>query len=113
MATSRKPLTIVYAVLALLALVATWSQNIAFMQLPDPGGVAGFMRLAYANPAAASLSNDVLFVALAAFVFMIVEGRRTGVKYVWLYIVLSFAIAISVMLPLFLIARENKLAAKA
>jgi len=108
----RKSLVVAYAVLALGALIATWSQNIAFLRLPDAGGVAGFLRLCYANPAAASISNDVLFVALAAFVFMAVEGKRTGVKYVWVYVVLSFAIAISVMLPLFLIARERRLTNK-
>ena len=99
-----------YAVLAAAALVATWSHNLEFFALPDNGGTLGFIRLAYANPAAASLANDILFVCLAAFAFMLAEARRLGIRFVWLYIVLSLAIAVSVMFPLFLIARQLRLA---
>ena len=105
-----KSLIALYAALALGALLATWSHNLEFFALPDNGGVQGFIRLAYANPAAASLANDILFVCLAAFTLMLVEAKRLGIRYVWLYILLSLAVAVSVMLPLFLIARQLKLA---
>ena len=39
---------------------------------------------------------------------MVVEARKHGVKFVWLYILGGFAIAISVTFPLFLIAREMR-----
>lgn len=105
-----KSLIALYAALALGALLATWSHNLEFFALPDNGGVQGFIRLAYANPAAASLANDILFVCLAVFTLMLVEARRLGIRHVWLYILLSLAVAVSVMLPLFLIARQLKLA---
>jgi hypothetical protein len=41
---------------------------------------------------------------------MVVEARRLGVKFVWLYVIFGFLIAISVTFPLFLIAREMRLA---
>lgn len=41
---------------------------------------------------------------------MVTEARRLGVRLVWVYVALSFAIAISVTFPLFLIAREMRLA---
>jgi hypothetical protein len=40
---------------------------------------------------------------------MVVEARKHGVKFVWLYILGGFAIAISVAFPLFLIAREMRI----
>jgi hypothetical protein len=40
---------------------------------------------------------------------MVIEARKHGVKFVWLYIVGGFAIAISVTFPLFLIARELRM----
>jgi len=43
---------------------------------------------------------------------MIAEARRLGIRFVWVYIVLSLGIAVSVMFPLFLIARQIKLAAR-
>jgi hypothetical protein len=97
-----------YAAISVGALVATWWHNVAFIRA---GGTAyGFLTEGYANHVAASLINDLWFLLVAVFVFMLVDARRTGIRYVWLYIVLSFATAISVMFPLYLIARERKLA---
>ena len=41
---------------------------------------------------------------------MVIEARRLGVRFVWLYIVFGFLIAISVTFPLFMAARELRLA---
>jgi hypothetical protein len=38
------------------------------------------------------------------------EAHRLDIRFVWLYVVLSFVIAVSVMFPLFLIARQRALA---
>jgi hypothetical protein len=106
------PLSWIYAAIAAGALYATWSQNLAFFAQSPDAGVAGFLRAAYANPAAASLVNDLWFLGLAAVVFMVVEARRVGVRFVWVYVVLSFLVAVSVTFPLFLLARERRLAGR-
>lgn len=106
-----KTLCAVYAIIAAGALIATWSQNIRFFAQDDNGGLGGFLRDAWANPAAASLSNDVLFVALAAAVFMVVESRRLGIRHVWIFLAGSLLVAISVAFPLFLLVRQRALAA--
>ena len=103
-------LTAFYATCAVVALYATWSHNLAFFAQPGNGGLAGFIRQCYANHPASSIANDIGMVCLAAFAFMLVEARRLGIRYVWVYIVLSLGIAVSVMLPLFLIARQRRLA---
>ena len=110
MSGTDRSLIVLYAALAVGALLATWSHNLEFFALPGNGGALGFIRMAYANPAAASLANDILFVCLAVFAFMVTEARRLGIRYVWVYIVLSLGIAVSVMFPLFLIARQLRLA---
>src|ERR1700752_2973018 len=107
----RRGLCAAYALLAPGALVATWSQNLAFFAASPGAGLSGFLSGAYANPAAASLSNDLWFLTGAAIVWMVVEARRHAIRFVWLYVALGFAIAISVAFPLFLIARERRLAA--
>jgi hypothetical protein len=48
---------------------------------------------------------------LAASALMVREARRIGVRFVWAYIVFAFLIAVSVTFPLFLIARETRMAA--
>jgi hypothetical protein len=98
-----------YAMLAIVALPATWINNLAFITQPDRNSMIDFIRAAYVNPAAASLVNDLLVIAVAACMFMVLEGRRVGVRFIWLYIVFSGLIAISVTFPLFLLARHIKL----
>lgn len=106
-----KRLCALYLLFALGALIATWSNNLEFFALPDHGGgLMGFIRMANANPAARSLSNDLLFMCFSAFTLMVVEARKHGVRHVWLYILLSLCIAVSVMFPLFLLARQLKIA---
>jgi uncharacterized membrane protein len=56
------------------------------------------------------LSTDLLIVAVASVVFMIVEARRLGMKRVWLYIVLSGVTAMAFTFPLFLAMRESRMA---
>ena len=108
----KAALTPVYAILALISLVGTWSQNIAFMREAGEASAMGFVRACFANHASSSITIDILLFSLAAFVFMGVESRRHGIRHVWVYMVLSLLIAVSVMFPLFLIARERRLRAR-
>lgn len=112
MTDSDRKLCIAYGVIALLALIGTWSQNLTFFALPDNGGLAGFVRGTFANPAAASITIDILFFGIAAGIWMVIEARRLQIRGVWLYIIFSFLIAISVTFPLFLIARQRALASQ-
>jgi hypothetical protein len=109
MTTKDKLICTIYGLIALVALPATWINNIAFMTQPDNNLAIDFMRAAYANAAAASLANDLFLLAAAASIFMVIEGRRMGVRYLWLYLLLSPLIAISVTFPLFLLARHIKI----
>jgi Terpene cyclase DEP1 len=108
MTTKDKLICTTYALIALLAIPATWINNIAFMQQPN-NSFMDFVNAAYVNAAAASLSNDLLFIAFAASMFMVIEGKRVGVRYVWLYLIFSAIVAISVTFPLFLLARHIKI----
>ncbi len=108
-----KFLCLAYLVIAVIALVATWSNNLAFIAQPHASMTREFFQAAYSNPAAASFSNDLLMLTIAACIFMVMEARRLNIRFVAVYILLSAAIAISVMFPLFLIARQLALAAQA
>ncbi|WP_396925334.1 DUF2834 domain-containing protein [Mycolicibacterium sp.] len=106
-----KLLSAIYAILAIAALVFAFGNTIAYMLSEGNGGLTGFFAAGYVNYATSSLTNDLLFVALAATVLIIAEGRRLGVRYVWAYVAAGFLIAISVSFPLFLLARQLKLSA--
>ena len=108
--TSRKVLCVVYGAIAAAALIATWSQNLAYFDKPARF-VLDFLNDSKVTPASRSLTVDILLFFLAAMILMVIEARKHGVKFVWLYIVGGFAIAISVTFPLFLIARELRMGA--
>lgn len=109
MTRGEKILCGIYALISIVALYATWSNNLAFGAQPNSGGTIGFIRALYVNPAAASIANDLIFFALAAFIFMVMEARRLKIRFVFAYLVLSLLVAIAVVFPLFLIARQIKL----
>lgn len=56
------------------------------------------------------LASDLSVVAIAAGIFMVIEGRRVGMKRVWLYLLLSGVTALACTFPLFLAMRERHLA---
>lgn len=114
----RQLLCLVYAMVALLALVATWSQNVAYFRSED-GALLGFvlatMRFwpdTLATPASISITVDIALFTLAGSVFVLLEARRLGIRFAWLYVVLGLLVAISVTFPLFLIARERRRAVR-
>ena len=109
--TSSKVLCAVYGVIAIAALIATWSQNAAYFD--NPGRfMIDFFNDSKVTPASRSLTVDIVLFFLAAAILMVAEARKHGVKFVWAYIVGGLAIAISVTFPLFLIARERRLDAR-
>jgi len=117
MSRSRQLLCAAYAAIAALALLGTWSQNVAYFR-PDEGPLRGFVMATarfwpatLATPASTSITVDLVLFFLAAAVLMVIEARRLAIRWVWLYIVLGLLVAISVTFPLFLIARERRLAA--
>jgi tetrahydromethanopterin S-methyltransferase subunit D len=100
-------LTPVYAALAVGAFATTTTCTI--QHLRHGGSLTGFLTLGFANQVSSFFLFDLLFVAATAMIFMVVDARRTGVRHVWIYIVGSLLIAISVMVPIYLIARERQL----
>lgn len=107
---TRQLFCVFYGLVALTALIMTWSQNLLYFTGPSPAGFGQYLLELKVNGAARSFTVDIGLFLLAATGLMVIEARKLGVRFVWLYILLGFAIAISVTFPLFLIAREMRLA---
>lgn len=110
MSISRKALCAVYGLIALLALVGTWCNNVAYLSLGFLGATSVFWQETLVNPASRSITVDLFFLGLAMFVWMVLEARRLGMRGVWLYLLFGMLVAISVTVPIFLINRERALA---
>ena len=100
------PAAWVYASLAALGLLLTAFFNVRGVLEPTGNVFAAW----FANPATSSLSIDLLVTASAASIFIILEGRRLGIRWYWAYVIFSFVTAVAFTFPLFLAVRERRLA---
>ena len=103
------PLAFVYLGLAIAGLVGTWTFNaLAIVQMRDfVGDWVG------SGPSVSSLTVDLLVVAVAGCILIVIEARRLGMKRAWLYVVLSGLTAFAFTFPLFLAMRERRLTLRA
>jgi len=95
----------IYGLIALVALVGTQWALVDF--LSNDGSLGDLTD----GPGPTFTLIDLLAVAVVATIFMVVEGRRIGLRWLWVYVVLVFTVAVSVAFPLFLIGRTRTLAA--
>ncbi|MDD7938055.1 DUF2834 domain-containing protein [Actinomycetospora lutea] len=105
--TGSPVLVAVYAALSVIGLVGTWYFNLSFFATGGTDYLGGW----FANPASSSAAVDIIVMAIAACIVMVVEGRRLGFRpiVVALLVVLSFVLAVAFTFPLFLALRERAL----
>jgi Terpene cyclase DEP1 len=99
-----KPLMMFYGVLSIGGLFGTWWFN---SRSGDVEG--GYLQGWFANAASSSAAVDLLVVFAVLSVFMVLEGRRVGMRWPWVYSVLALPTAIAFTFPLFLLLRERRL----
>lgn len=111
MHTSQKVLCGVYALIAAVALILVWSKTFPYVH----GSFIEYQRAFWADTkvtgASRTMTADILMLGASIAILMVIEARRWGVRFVWLYILGGFFIAVSAAFPLFLIARERRMAA--
>jgi hypothetical protein len=100
------PAAVVYLVLAAAGLVGTWTFNVtAVIEHRDFLG-----EWFGSGPSVNSLGVDLMVVAVSAIVVMITESRRLGMRGVVVYVLLVPLVALAFAFPLWLSARERRLA---
>lgn len=97
-----------YLVAAILGTVLPLSQFFPFLTAHGLD-VPLFFRQLFQNHVSAFFGLDVVVSSLALWVFVFSEGRRRGMKNLWLYVVCNLAVGVSLALPLFLFFRERRL----
>ena len=100
-----------YLALAIAGGVLPWLANLDYVrQYGSSFDLGLFVRLANANPAAQSLSRDLLVGASAVTIWIVVESRRLQMRHLWVVLLSSVTIAFAFAAPFFLFLRERRLA---
>ncbi|CAK6701492.1 DUF2834 domain-containing protein [Synechococcus sp. CBW1107] len=100
----------VYLALAVSGAIFPWLANAEFIR--DYGqafDLSQFIELANANPAARSLSRDLLIGATAVTIWIISEARRLKMRGLWIVLLGSVTLAFAFAAPFFLFMRERRL----
>ena len=107
---SQNVISWIYLGFAICGALLTTLANIDFVKsYGNTFDIIKFIQLSNINPAAQSISRDLLVSASAIFTWIILESRRLKMKNLWIVVLTTFTIAFAFSAPLFLFLRERRL----
>ena len=106
----KQLLSYLYLFLSILGAILPMMANFDFaMEYGNSFDIKNFISLANANPAAQSISRDLLVGASAVFIWIVNESKKLNVKNMWIVYVGTFLIAFAFSAPFFLFLRERRI----
>lgn len=98
-----------YLVFALIGLVLPYSQFVPWIAEHHAINMQAFLQDLFANRISAFFAMDVVVSAIVLISFIQTEGRRLGMRLLWLPTVSVLVVGVSLGLPLFLYLRQIQL----
>jgi hypothetical protein len=98
-----------YLAFALIGLLLPYSQFLPWIVEHHAMNMPLFIRDMFANQISAFFATDVIVSAIVLIVFVLVDGRRLGVRSLWLPVTATLLVGVSLGLPLFLYLRQIQL----
>ena len=107
---NKQRLSYLYLFLSILGAILPMMSNFEFVvQYGNSFDIMNFISLANANPAAQSISRDLLVGASAVFIWIVNESKKLNIKNMWAVYVGTFLIAFAFSAPFFLFLRERRI----
>ena len=97
-----------YLLAAVLGAALPLSQLIPFLKAHGLD-LKLFFALLFSNHVSAFFGLDVIVSSLVLWMLIFSEGRRLGMRHLWLYVICNLLVGVSLALPLFLLFREAAL----
>ena len=98
----------VYLALCVLGLILPYSQFIPWL-LQNGLDLPLLCRQLFANQISGFFGLDVIVATLALWVLVFTEGQRHGSRYLWLPVIASLLVGVSLALPLYLYLRQLRI----
>lgn len=97
-----------YLLLCVVGVVLPYSQFVPFLiahglDLPE------LLRQLFQNRISSFFGLDVIISTVVLWVFVFTTGPRRGIKHLWIYLLCSLTVGLSLALPLFLWALEGQI----
>ena len=103
-------LSFLYLFLSILGAILPMMANFEFArEYGNNFDINNFIALANVNPAAQSISRDLLVGASAIFIWIVNESRKLNMKNMWIVYIGTFLIAFAFSAPFFLFLRERRI----
>ena len=107
---NKKSLSYIYLFLSIIGAILPLMANLDFaMKYGNSFDIKNFISLANANPAAQSISRDLLIGASAVFIWIVNEPKKLNIKNMWIVYFGTFLIAFAFSTPFFLFLRERRI----
>ena len=107
---NKKTLSYLYLFLSILGAILPMMANFKFaMEYGNGFDISNFITLANANPAAQSISRDLLVGASAVFIWIVNESKKLNIKNMWIIYLGTFLVAFAFSAPFFLFLRERRI----
>jgi hypothetical protein len=105
-----RPLEGVYYVVGVISIVLGWYFNVRYTHLYGHRATYwNYTKLLFTNWAADSAAQDYVIVNLVLFpLWSIVEGRRRGLRWPWIFFVMSFFTSLAFSIAFFLAFMERQ-----
>ena len=98
-----------YLVLALIGLILPYSQFLPWIMEHHAMNIPLFIHDLFANEISAFFAMDVIVSAIVLIVFILDESRCLGMRTLWLPVIATLLVGVSLGLPLFLYLRQIQL----
>ena len=99
---------ILYLLAAILGAILPLSQLVPFLTTHGLD-LKLFFTFLFSNGVSGFFGMDVIVSSFVLWLFVFAEGRRVGMRRLWVYVVCNLAVGVSLALPLFLLFRERTL----
>lgn len=101
-------LRLLYLILAVLGAFIPYYHLVDFIVLHG-FNVNLFIEQMTASPISNFFAWDTLLAGISVIVFILVEGQRKKIPYLWMYIMFTLLVGVSMGLPAFLYGRQRKM----
>jgi len=98
-----------YLVLALIGLILPYSQFLPWIMEHHAMNIPLFIHDMFANQISAFFAMDVIVSVIVLIVFILDEGRRLGMRTLWLPVIATLLVGVSLGFPLLLYLRQIQL----